>query len=544
MRRTLIAFFAVFMAQMSNAAPLSQEQLRDLVLDRKIHQLEDEMARAQDAFKAGETDADHLRDLNMVFVTTSPKIREVAEEWLSRYPTSHYAMMANAWISNEVAWTIRGTRYASQVYREAWPAFRVATEKSANLTMQAYEQDPSYLPTTDGLINHAISGSLDLDPALLVHTVMADMPNAGTLIRGLRAAQKGWGGSYTDGETMCAIHARKVPQWGDQAYDICMIHLAFKYTGWQPMEAFADRLLRTDHPAILDIRRKVISKSNFYIPGWYETVSQLEFPKEEWREDLIALVNSEGFSDLELAIDYDSRFANYTDLEMVIDKVRPHARAEAEEVLAYDPYNIAAIETLLNHESFETKEDGHRGYKLIDGLNSMKQHIDLNKRLVMAQPWDAVGWKKLSLFIPHIPRSHHELMARRDIAMNYIAYSNHSPIRLRDFIETNRNLIDSHERALDGKGIKGQEWLLDVEPVTTLYCPVARAILLFDHACNAKVSPQQRNACESPIYQIEKLEKVVEDMTKSPDCVFSSSQEFSDLMFTPVEIDVMSLELN
>lgn len=541
--RYLLAITLSIFSSSASAESITPEEIRSLVLDRNFPALEQAMSSAQSAFEAGQTNAEHLRDLNMVFVTTSPIIQEATEEWLETYPDSVYAIMANAWIADKVAWTIRGTGYSSTVYQDSWPAFYAASEKSAELSQRAYALDPDYLPASDGLMAHALYRNLDLNIESIVDTVMDTTPNAGTLIRGLNVAHKGWGGSYDEGERLCAVHAHKVIDWGDQAFDICMIHLAFNYTRWRPMRAFAERLLRTDHPAILDIRRQVVAKSNFYYPGWYETVSQLDFPKEEWRQDLIELVHSEGFSDLKMANDFDSRFGNYTDLEMVTDKVRLNARANAEAVLEYDPYNIEAIDTLLNHESYEVKPDGHRGLKPIESLNSKERHSDLRKRRVMAKPWDAVGWMHLAWLYPHMPRSEKELLNRRDLERNYIVYSNHMPIQLRDFIDTTRSLIDSRERALSGKVVKGQEWLLDVEPVQTLLCPVARAKVLLDARCNSELPNVQLGTCKRPIYKVEKLDAIVKEMSEAPGCILSQHPELPDIAFTAVDVNVMAIEV-
>ena len=542
--RLLISAILACLSSVTAADSIKPDALRALVLERKVHQLEQEMILAQAAYVAGETEGEHLRNLNKVFETTSPKIRDVAAHWLSAYPESAYALMANASVSTEIAWTIRGNSYASDVYAAAWPAFEIASQHAAELTIKAYAINPSYLPASDGYLRQALYKNVAVSPELVVHSVLAEAPNAGTLIRGLGVAHKGWGGSYARGERLCSIHSRKVEEWGEQAFDICMIHMAYNYTRWEPMREFAERLLRTEHPSILDIRRNVIVKANFYYAGWYETVSQMNFPKEEWRKDLIDHVNADDFSDLSMAVEFDSRFANYTDLEMIVGKVRPRARAKAEAVLKYDPYNIDAILTLLNHDEFEMMEDGHRRFKMIDDLNSHERNIDLVKRLAMAKPWDPVSWKRLDLYFPSIPKSLDELKARREIEANYVAYSNHRPVQLRDFIESNRHLIDTRERALAGMSAKGQKWLLEVDHIKYFYCPVARAMILFETACGGQTSAMQREACTTPIYKVERLNAVVESMKNDPNCIVSQHPSFTELQFTPVDLDIMSLELD
>lgn len=525
------------------AQTATPDDIRNLILDRKIHQLENEMRAAQRSFQSGATHADHLRELNSVFVTTSPKIQKTAQEWLQAYPESHYAMMANAWIAYKIAWTIRGTKYANSTYHEVWPAYHAARQESARLTKQAYKADPNYLPASDGMIAHAIDGGIEIDPRTILRKVMAATPNGGTLKRALRLSQRGWGGTVADGERMCRFHAHKVKDWGAQAFDICMIHMSYNFTGWQPMQEFAERLLRTDHPAVLDIRRHVVVKSNFYYPGWYETVSQMEFPKEEWRQDVIDLVHSDDFADLEFALDYDSRFAAYTDLEMVVDKVRPRARADAARVLEYDPYNLDAIAVMESNYAYVRQPDGYSAPVIREALNTPRAMFDLQKRVAMASSWSPAAWDALTLHFAHSPNSLYEFVTAQDLAANSIVYSNHDENYLRNYLENFRSFLRPYQMIQDGKDYKQYAWMKDMDEVQDFYCPLARAKVMYDQICTAnKETRDPYSRCAEELFKEELINSIVKDMRSAPACVLSKTGEFNELMFTPVKIDVMALD--
>ncbi|UZD89913.1 DUF4034 domain-containing protein [Cognatishimia activa] len=541
--RYLLAITLIIFGSSASAEPITPEEIRSLVLDRKFQALEQAMSSAQGAFEAGQTNAEHLRDLNMVFVTTSPIIQEATEEWLEAYPDSVYAIMANAWIANKIAWTIRGTGYAHTVYQDAWPAFYAASDKAAQLTLSAFSIDPTYLPASDGMIAQGTFGNVDVNVTDIVDAVMAQAPNAGTLTRGLIVAHKGWGGSYTRGEKMCEQHAHKITAWGDQAFDICMIHLAFQYNGWKPLDAFIERLLHTDHSAISQIRHQVMIKTPLLDPEHIEGVSDAEFPFEKWQNELLRELWSPDFDDLELAISYDGRFAQKPHISIVSDRVRETARENAKRVLEYDPYNVSAIETLLNIGGFKPGQDGRKKYYAVTGLNSPSETLNLYKRLAIAQPWNAEHWSNLSHTYAGPPHSKESFWKKRILERNYLAYSNHAPERLWEFIETNLYFVRSYNSAQKKEPQSKLPWISDLDPSVAFYCPIARASALLSVACENPRGSQNEQACWSADFQKEQLETISNKIRTHQDCPTAISNNIEGWMFKPIEFEADELSV-
>ncbi|MGH1445751.1 MAG: hypothetical protein ACRBBO_06865 [Cognatishimia sp.] len=546
LRNFLLSFF-ICTATVAQSEPINRESLLELILANDIDQVETKLIEAQAAYASGDVEGEHIRELNRIFDTASPTISDFTDEWIKAYPNSAHAYIASSWIANRVAWNQRGGNYVRGVYPAAWKGFREEIQKSANHAVHAYQLDPQLLPVTDSLIWHGIMRTANVSHDQLVQDLMEANPEGGTLIRALRAAYPGWGGTQDYGNRLCETHAPKVIAWGKDAIAICKLHLSAEYFSREPAKWFAQTLSEIDHPAVADIRRKTMVYL-LHTPQLKKHLMKLGLPNEAWNQDLAELFSDPDYTDLEFAQHHDLYYTLLNpEAPLATPQVLPRAWNWAMRTIAYDPNNIKAVEALLTRYVFtwEGSDGRHVQSAKVAPPENAPSVADLVVRLVKAEPWNADYWQNVSSHIENgsfVPKTFEKSVKA---AINSLEFSQYDELKLQAFIQHFSAALDYLERR-QGKSSGSEKAVLEALDLDELLrCPLARASLILKHKCQNPDphSPNREVAChEFADLQRHTLERVFERFSGSKACVATYAKDIEELKFSPFDIEFLDAE--
>jgi hypothetical protein len=514
------------------AEPITPDALEKLIIANDIDAVELAFTKARSAYEINKTDPDHLRKLMTLFAGTSPVRADFAHDWLTRYPESPHAHMATAWAAYKIGGSIRGDQLPRFTYHRALTSFRESLAKAGHHTLIAFDKDPHLLPATDLLLLLDIHGQPALPLDIVLDTVMREQPNAHTLKLAIGTASPGWGGSQAEGNRLCNKYADRVQEWGEDAVDICKLLVSYKYYRSEPLGWFVKTLQDIDHPAV---RRMQYMTELWYTPG---------IP--EWREGLIAMFDDPTFVDLDLANEFDMYYAEqFPDLPLATPRVKPRAQAWAQETLRKDPYNLQAIEILLNQTINKRSETGMVVPDIDRSFDTKDIKQDLHWRLVVSKPWHGYTWHRFAQSIDRYSSAENYALSKA-AWINGVVYANYAPFELDRFLGHLLREPKNISHALEYATPPRKALMRTLDQDTEFLCPAARAAYLLGEIC---IRPQSYPAkdkwiCKNHAKNANKLKSLLYHAYSLPACALKKDGPIQQYLFTPVEMDMSHQQPN
>ena len=437
----------------ARAEVLTQDALLALVRAGDVDAVEAGLVETRQARLDGTVEVDRMRDLNTLFVTTSPIVMDFVAEWRTRYPDSLHAKMAEAWVHNRVGWTLRGEEMPGRSDYRSMDAFRERMRAMTELAAEVHAADPAFLPASDALIFASVLGMGPHPHDELLEAVMTREPNAGTMKRALRMSDEKWGGSRMYGEAMCARYGPLIPEWEGEGVETCRLLISAEYYHFEPEDWFvetADDIENSEGPYL---RRNAVLKAWLDVPAW--------------RAELESLFDDPEYTDLAYAKRYDDQYVNrHRDAALAEPRVRERALDWARARLEWDPFNLTAIEYLTEEMIASRMEDGV-GIRMSVNRDPafVEERLELLLRRTQVQPWNATVWTELADHYWLYDHSDDGEAKWKDAMVRATIHSNHAPYYLSRL---------------------GAPWIIGEtagHPLDPDECPTARAVRLLIDRC-------------------------------------------------------------
>ncbi len=516
--------FALFLispaaAQISDPyTSITKEELRAAIYAGEVRKVEAAFREAQAKFLRGEANIDDLRWLNEVFTTTHPDVISFTKTWLKRYPNSPYANTAQAWINYKIGWIIRGEKIAIKIYPEALKEFSRLHYDAWDHAIMAYEIDPRYIPASDALIRLANSTSHEIKAYKVLHQVMLDDPNWGTLRRAVESTRPGWGGTWEMAVRMCDLYGPMI----EFKYDTVLYCKAYAGAEVFPNGhgEWAVETIRKNRIKYLDYLRLYSATSD------RATRAEAAFAYN--------FLTRDGITNAEYAKRFDRNVARKYGYDFISEAHQRRAHDYAREALEDDPYDPDLIKIMQAGISrYSVDEGGRLHSKLIERL-SPEEEIEYARRLLVIAPYNSRHYSDYARVKYNLAGTE-GFLKDEPFLINAIVYSNHDPIVLHSYVFDKWQQLDGMQQSAEGLG--GPEWRAVSERVNLdadIICPMLRGYRLLKSICETT----RTAGCDYKSEQREVYEIVLADAIKRNVCISERTTPGFELYYTPIPVDL------
>jgi hypothetical protein len=204
-----------------------------------------------------------------------------------------------------------------------------------------------------------------------------------------------------------------------------------------------------------------------------------ELGRPEDRDWLHAYILRDGMTDTGMAMHFDFSYAAEGQISPVAHIVHQRARDKAREVLAYDPYNRAMLNIMIDTPS---RTIGYVTYPT-DGIDPPLGEEDRLRYLfdaIEATPYDATAWQMLARFRRGTYPEDTVPYAFPAWA-NAIAYTNHNPHMIKSYVEDMASRYREVESRSEPLGWTTEAQIAAQEPYL---CEIVRAVRLHVAICD------------------------------------------------------------
>ncbi len=549
MRHFITAFFtALFFAARAAMATenpeteAAKDELWAAITNTDYAAAEAIIANAHAEYLQNGTNQNRTRDLLGLFYANNPMLDRFAEGWLDTYPNSPFAHTAHAWLLHKRSWDIRGPGPAREIYPLANALFRRMQFEGLDDAQAAYSLDNRLLPASDAVLRLAVSTGAFETAYEVLHEVMKNDPNMGTLRRAIGMTAPGWGpgGTWEAAVQLCEFYGPMITNHDTDPVEYCKIFAAGEY---HPDKERRDWLFNAvtsgDYPEF----------EHFVLPRYTHnnaTRAEAEFAR--------AYLNRTDVTEPRHAENFDMNVANRYGFDFVQHIHQLRARDHALEAIKRDPYNPALLKTLLRGVSRMSREDDIlRSTMIVKPTHD--EHLEYTRRMLVAAPYDPENWQAYgSTKIPQTPEN---LLKDDPIQVNTVVYSDHEPRYVLGYAIDKWQLLASLERIEHEpqseafqrlsperqKRARGeiQKWIAARENINLdedIRCPMMRAYRLYKLLCETSRSID----CSIDPRQQEMFEIVRADITKRRVCTGVMSVPAHELFFTPIPVDLSAPE--
>ncbi len=501
----------------------SKQEIFSLAFAMDINGVQKKLEAAHQQSLTGDLPLDDLRDLFSAFQSTAPEIKEFAESWVDEMPDSPYALTALTWNLYTAGWNMRGNDLIRFTFYEAAYRHNNLHERARKLAQRAFQAAPDLIPASDAVIMLVLTHSMGRpDPMEKVNfvshtlkTVMELTPNRGSLLRAMNVTWPEWGGNFDGAIKLCSDFADLVTDVEGYTPEICMIDAAFYHDyGGEVRRSMREALRSTDLPYLDYARRE----------DWEPGISRAADKK------ILAYLQTEGSTDLELAQLYDWNVADINGLPRTGTKVAENLRAQTLEELKTDPYNPSLVKKIA--EPFFGIGPGQ-------DKNDRSDEIALTKSVLKVAPFDPTYWSNIARFMhttgdPTDP-------SENPYFANTITFSNHSPRYFFKYLEAKTQDLRAIEQRSDTDGLPSETMTAVDEAVT---CPYIRLARLRELMCtNGKehIPSYLRSHCANMTDHAEKLAEIIADASSRKSCTAEINGEQKELYFLEVSETYIAL---
>ncbi|WP_338550595.1 hypothetical protein [Roseovarius phycicola] len=516
---------------------VSQDDLWDIVEAKDFAAAEALFAKSH-AFSLEDADAiDHTRWLFETFGTNNPKVAQFAERWLDAYPQSAYANTANAWVLYNTGWHIRGEGAARDLFPDATAIFAHMHRDAWEHAKRAYDAAPDLLPASDAMFWLTNSTHNRTRALEVLHLVMNNAPNLGTLTRALDMTNPGWGGSWELAKKICAQYAPLVEiENSKNNVRWCEIFAAGNFHMYNRSEWFIQEASKREFRDLDYLYARYLSTKNAS------------------RRDAAFLheyLTNPDVTDYKVAYRFDSDIAQKYGYGFLYEDHIRRAKETALAEIERDPYDPDKLETLLKDISgFSIRDDGGIRISVIERTPEEKK-AEYARRMLEASPFDDELWRAYARYRFSARHADHILLDEPYL-INAIVYSNHDSYGLQAFANSRFWLLSELERLeweMERPEFEAlspdrraevtkiiESWIerretLDLD--TKIRCPMMRAYRLYQMLCGR---PGQ-GACEIDPKMKDMYEIVKSDVNERRVCTGVMSASEYDLYFTPIPVD-------
>lgn len=237
---------------------------------------------------------------------------------------------AQAWNYYNAGWIIRSSGIALRIYPKALTEFSILYEKAWEYAEKTYEIDPRYIPASDGLIRLANSTGRTIKAYKVLHQVMKDDPNWGTLRRAVESTRPGWGRTWEMAVRMCYLYGPMI----EFKYDMVLYCKA--YTG-------GEIHLGEHGERAVEIIRKNRIKDLDYLRLDSATSDRATRAEAAFAYNFLT---RDGIANARYAKRFDRNVAWKYGYDFISEAHSRRAREYAREALENDPYDPGLIEIM------------------------------------------------------------------------------------------------------------------------------------------------------------------------------------------------------
>ena len=517
MQRPLIAILLfLFSATRSFAChedPRTLE-LRNAIYDNRIDHVEALLSESQSDFEAGILTAEQMRCLFAHFERTRPETSDFIDAWRSAYPASSSARIAKAMFLAKISWSVRGEAHASETYPAALQAFDEMQRTVWRLATEAFDETPRSIAASDVIIHAANPNRRKAEARAAVADIMSTDPNQGTLDKAMGTILTGWGGTWSDVETLCDAYADKVPGAGKDARLICLLKGARKFP--ETYDWMVATLRDADLPELDHLR------------AW-ELTSPTATAEEA--EAAYRYLTREKNIDVMHAYRFDQFVAKRYGYPFLSERITRFRHEHAKGLLVHDPLNPQLIGWYLE-QIVRVLDSDDTGMLTTEPVwaPSDEELYDFAERLLIASPYDPERWHYYLNRLVYVKGNR----ADRPFRTNVIVYSNHSPASLASHILSLRGHYNAvHIGRQEGASEKLREIAETTDLDTDVICPFVRATRLHALVCRGNTDP----ACEvKPERLKDEYIKILAEADMRGICRAEREAEAEDLFYRPVPV--------
>ncbi len=498
-------------------------ELREAAYAGQVDRVEEALVDAQTAFEAGEVTADEMRSLVMVLTVSHPKMADLTENWLRRYPQSPYAHIVQAWLFNDIAWNIRGSHTIGKTYPDSISSFYEWHRKALEHAEFAYEAAPRLIPASDAIIKFANGSGNRMTAFETLENVMTTDPNMGTLRRSLWLSAPGWGGSAQQAVRMCEAYAPGLPSMIDPVTE-CKLD-AWTNHHWRDLAEWAfDVVGTTDNPDMAYYRMFGLQNSW----GW-SGIEDAQFSYDYLTRDGVVWRKAAETFDLNIPRKFGFPY--------IYEAHHRKAIARAREQLEHDPYNTSLIDDLR----IRLIPDLHRnalGQPLKpDEVITLapEEERELIQRQLVSSPYRSTLWWALWSHLKDEAEPH-ELIDLDPYLINAVVYSKHRMWELHTLMNQKKNQYDLVQDIQFGK-IENDGYAVTEDVDNDITCPLIRAQRLYEKVCVA-TKDQHSSTCGYSKFQQADFDAIWADVKARGVCKKERFSPVLELSYSPVPVDL------
>ncbi|MEX0282939.1 MAG: DUF4034 domain-containing protein [Arenibacterium sp.] len=495
--------------------------IREAIAANDVAQVEVYMSQPHKLWASGATDLEDMRAPFRVFRTANPSVVSFTEHWLEERPDSIYAMTARAMVLETIAWHFRGDKWVRETYQGVFGPFKNLLNEALTLSLNALDQDESFLPAADTLTRVATPlGQKELMFQAIDH-IFTKQPNMETLSVAQNFISPGWNGTAAMNEYLCEIAAPLMPDGDVDPLRLCIVQFAFRFRDHRREEI--RQWLQEDPNPVYDSFRilQIIAKD-------YPSDVEIEFARDYF-------VNGES-TDTAAAERFDIYY-RFRVGEPMAEHVWASAKTKAAKRMKEDPYDVKALATLL-HENFVSFP---RPEKPVSRFHEQKlsndQILDYQARRLVVAPFEPSHWTELARSLERfargggaLPTEH--LFSTDDLYVNAVVYSNHNAEYLEWFI--GRKLFQA-QVLNDPNTPLWPGWAKFVPTVdrdAKIYCPFVRAFRFHKEAVEIVEGDVRME-------DVTRWRSKIKSLRAWGACKREFETPLEDLLFEPVDVELM-----
>lgn len=493
--------------------------LRLAIKHKQYNQVEQLLSATQADLRQGKARLSQQRDQFQVFSTTDPDVADFVSAWREQNPQSIYAKTAQAWLYFTIGRNVRGSKFIYQTYPVALEVEQNMHHEALELATQAFATDNMLISASDALISLSLTTNTQNSALEVLHQVMENQPNWGTLWRALHMTNRQYHGSAEMADWMCETYGPMIQGSEDNMLRACITWTSFTYYG-NRRDEIREWMKETpdlwyDHYRVQDmLRNKTASQTDIAIA--------MRYFKESTTTDIY------------IARKFDRFLAHQPGSEPVEQIVLARAKVVANEVLTHDPYNLAALKHLLMTSfSVEVTENGI-DFTVIGSPTKDEKH-EYPRRQLLAAPYNSDFWEEMARTVPFIVRdlSVEKILAAADMRGNAIVYSNHSPDSLLNFIYQKLLEMRQLDAWQEANGVALQQ---DINFEEIYACPLIRTerLLAAVLESGARMKRYSKVAADTQA----KLDGIRAVAETDDHCTHERTSPLQDIIFEPVEVDL------